>query len=73
MHDSSFNSFDADEPRSESKPRPDFSSEEIRLMLASIRETIDALEDWEFPARTGFDRRDFDALKQRLERQRKSS
>ena len=45
-----------------------FSAEEIRLLLASIDETIDNLEDWEFPARTGFERSDFDALRRRLKR-----
>ena len=45
-----------------------FNAEEIRLMLASIDETIDNLEDWEFPARTGFERSDFDALRARLRR-----
>ncbi|MCH2161275.1 MAG: hypothetical protein MK085_05310 [Phycisphaerales bacterium] len=45
-----------------------FSAEDIRLLLASIDETIDGLEDWEFPARTGFDRSDFDAIRHRLQR-----
>ena len=47
------------------------SLEEIRLVLASIAETIDALEDWEFPARTGFTRSDFDVLRRRLDRMHK--
>jgi len=44
----------------------DLSDEEIRLILASIDETIDALHDWEFPARTGFERSDFEALRRKL-------
>lgn len=44
----------------------DLSDEEIRLILASIDETIDALNDWEFPARTGFERGDFESLRRKL-------
>ena len=44
----------------------ELSEEDIRLLLASIDETIDALNDWEFPARTGFDRSDFETLRRIL-------
>ena len=44
----------------------ELSEEEIRLILASIDETVDALNDWEFPARTGFDRSDFEVLRRKL-------
>lgn len=37
----------------------ELSIERIELLLSALNETLEALEDWEFSSRTGFERREF--------------
>ena len=41
-------------------------SSEVKMIIASIRETLDALADWEIQTRTGFEREDLEELRRRI-------
>ena len=43
-----------------------FSREEVAMVLAAIGETLEAVEDWELPIRTGFEPREFALLQESL-------
>lgn len=46
----------------------DLSIERIELLLSAINEALEALEDWEFSTRTGFERGDFQEAYSELQR-----
>ncbi|GHE27418.1 hypothetical protein GCM10017673_31980 [Streptosporangium violaceochromogenes] len=49
-------------PSGDGKFNIKLSASEINMILAGMREALEALEDWEFRTRTGFDREEMEAF-----------
>ena len=47
--------------------------DDIRLILSSINEALEALDEWEFPIRTGFNIEEVEAFRDQLKSARLSS
>ncbi|RMD96519.1 MAG: hypothetical protein D6812_16965 [Deltaproteobacteria bacterium] len=43
------------------------SNDEVDMIIAGLRETLEALEDWEFDTRTGFQRSEVENFLRRMQ------